>query len=394
MVSTLLHKCFVIFFILKCCQADENLRWGENVTKLYELISSAVKDGIDLKTSQLTRRIFVNDSLYQVHLSKLKDVNGIKMHNIVIKRSGPDINSTIYINNPLEAKLPHPFMSLEEFKNTLVQQQLKDREAFLRSKKKAEYGKMWADIKATAKLKITSTLPKQARQEGKIPKKTGSNLSNTNTKGKLEKVQEHKSNTTHIHKQSTKTNTVSKPSTAYFRVKLLDLVQKNPTMHRSPTNKADKNSINSKTMNVVKQTVTTKPSNVNKEQLSIVEDSKISTEYPSSTIDGITIKEELAASNDNHGLSTIDGKITSTVGEATKIDEDVWKGVHEKELTNIDDESEETSTVELTTEPSTTTTTTSTTTTLPAPTTTRPRWSKPRVLLGDKPEGASTSTTS
>ncbi|XP_063537814.1 probable serine/threonine-protein kinase nek3 [Cydia strobilella] len=387
MVSTLLHKCFVIFFILKCCRADENLGWGENITKLYELISSAVKDGIDLKTPQLTRRISVNDSLYQVHLSKLKDVNGIKMHNIVIKRSGPDINSTIYINNPLEAKLPHPFMSFEEFKNTLVQQQLKDREAFLRSKKKEVYSKMWADIKATAKLKTTSTLPKQARHEGKLTKKTGSDLSNTNNKSKSKKEQEHKSNTTHINKQTTHTNTVNKSSTAYFHVKLLDLWQKNPTTDSSPTNKADKNSKNSKNMNVVNQAVTTKPSNVNKDQLSIVEESKTNTEHISSTIDGTTIKEELAASNDNHVLSTIDGKIANIVGEATTIDEDVWKGVDEKELTNIDNQSEETRTEELTTEPTTTTTT------LPTPTTTRARWSKPRVLLGDKPENASTSTT-
>ncbi|XP_063622979.1 location of vulva defective 1-like [Cydia splendana] len=391
MVSTLLHKCFVIFFILKCCRADENLGWGENITKLYELISSAVKDGIDLKTPQLTRRIFVNDSLYQVHLNKLKDVNGFKMHNIVIKRSGPDINSTIYINNPLEAKFPHPFISLEEFKNTLVQQQLKDRDAFLRSKKKAEYSKMWADIKATAKIKTTSTLPKQARQDGKLKKKTGSNLSNTNNKSKSEMEQEHKSNTTHVNKQTTNTNTVNKSSTAYFRVNLLDLGQQNSTTNSSPTNKADENSINSKNVNVVKQTVTTKPNNINKEQLSIVEESINSTEHISSTIDGTTIKEELAANNDNHGLSTIDGKITNIVGEATTIDEDVWKGVDEKEQTNIDDESEETRTEELTTEP--TTTTTSTATTLPTPTTTRPRWIRPRVLLGDKSEGASSTTS-
>ncbi|XP_063384821.1 uncharacterized protein LOC134670918 [Cydia fagiglandana] len=393
MVSTLLHKCFVIFFILKCCQADENLGWGENITKLYELISSAVKDGIDLKTPQLTRRIFVNDSLYQVHLNKLKDVNGFKMHNIVIKRSGPDINSTIYINNPLEAKFPHPFISLEEFKNTLVQQQLKDRDAFLRSKKKAEYSKMWADIKATAKLKTRSTLPKRARQDENLKKKTGSNLSNTNNRSKSEIEQEHKSNTTHVNELTTKINTVNKSSTAYFRVKLLDLGEQNPTTNSSPTNKADENSIHSKDMNVVKQSDTTKPNNINKEQLSIVEDSINTTEHISSTIDGTTIKEELPASNDNPALSTIDGKVANIVGEATTNDDGVWKGVEEKEQTNMEDKSEETRTEESTTEPTTTTTISTTTTTLPTPTTTRERWSRPRVLLGDKPEGASSTTS-
>ncbi|XP_061717297.1 uncharacterized protein LOC133525080 isoform X2 [Cydia pomonella] len=264
-------------------------------------------------------------------------------------------------------------MSLEEFKNTLVEQQLKDREAFLKSKKKAEYNKMWADIKATAKLKTTSTLPKQTRREAN---KTESDLKNTDNKSKTEKVQEYKSNTSHINKQTTKINTVNKSSTAYFRVKLLDLWQQNPTTYSSPTNKADKNNKHSKNINAANQAVNKKPSNVDNDPLSIVEESKND--------------KELAASNDNQGLSTIDGKLRNIVGEATTIDEDVWKGVDEKELTNIDDKSEEATAEELTIVPTTTSTTT--TTTVPTPTTTRRKWSRPRVLLGDHPESASTTS--
>ncbi|XP_047998290.1 uncharacterized protein LOC125235750 [Leguminivora glycinivorella] len=386
MVSTLVYKFCLIIVMLKCCRADENLAWGDNITKLYEIVSGAIKNGTDLKAPHLTRRFFVNDSVYEIHLKKLKNVNGIKIHNIAITRSGPDINSTIYINNPLEAKFPHPFMSLEEFKNTLVEHQLKDREAFIRSKNKALHDKMWADIKATAKLKTTRT--QKTRQRVKLAMKIDKN---TNNKSKPMKVQQHKIlntpklNTSHVNNHITKANIVNTSTTVHFRAKLLYI--ENPTEQSSHINEADENSTSPKNKNVTKQTAL-QSSEDEEKQLATVEETKDNAEHVSSANDGETIKEELADSTDNpdnRELSTNDENATNLAGEMTVIDEDAKKGVAEMELRNInEDESKDAMTEELTTE--------TTTTTKATPSTTRERWSRPRVLMGTQPE--STTTTS
>lgn len=81
------------------------------------------------KTNISSRRIFKNDKQYEIHIKKLKEVNGFKVHNLIVKeslRTGPD--PFIYINNPVESKIPKAFLTLEEFKNVLTNRIMKQRD--------------------------------------------------------------------------------------------------------------------------------------------------------------------------------------------------------------------------------------------------------------------------
>ncbi|VVD00151.1 unnamed protein product [Leptidea sinapis] len=69
----------------------------------------------------ILRRQYDNNRLFEIHIEKLKEVNGLKKHNLLVKsklRSGR--NQYIYINNPVESRVPHAFLTLEEFKEALT----------------------------------------------------------------------------------------------------------------------------------------------------------------------------------------------------------------------------------------------------------------------------------
>lgn len=55
---------------------------------------------------------------FDIHVRKLKLVNGYKAHNLEIKEK-TDTGPLVYIDNPLESRVPHAYLSLDEFRNEL-----------------------------------------------------------------------------------------------------------------------------------------------------------------------------------------------------------------------------------------------------------------------------------
>lgn len=74
-----------------------------------------------------------------MHVNKLRDVNGLKLHNLVLKTEGqPNVNKTVYISNPLESKLPQAYLSFDEFKRTLTERVQKQKEEVREENSKAK----------------------------------------------------------------------------------------------------------------------------------------------------------------------------------------------------------------------------------------------------------------
>ncbi|CAB3232158.1 unnamed protein product [Arctia plantaginis] len=57
---------------------------------------------------------------YELHINKLKEVNGIKAHNVLVTRTSETDESLIYINNPVECSIPNTFLTQEQFKTHLI----------------------------------------------------------------------------------------------------------------------------------------------------------------------------------------------------------------------------------------------------------------------------------
>ncbi|XP_045778455.1 flap endonuclease 1-like [Maniola jurtina] len=91
----------------------------EIVPDLYSKYKEAALD-------EKSRRLFRRNKQYEIHVQKLKEVNGFKKHNLMIKgniRTSDNSNNNnpfIYINNPVESKIPQSFLTLEEFKEVLT----------------------------------------------------------------------------------------------------------------------------------------------------------------------------------------------------------------------------------------------------------------------------------
>lgn len=69
-------------------------------------------------------------------MQKLKEVNGLKTHNLKVEendalRSGP----IVYINNPVEAKLPNAYMTIDQFKNTMLDRHYQQKQEIEKIKK-------------------------------------------------------------------------------------------------------------------------------------------------------------------------------------------------------------------------------------------------------------------
>lgn len=75
-----------------------------------------------------SRRLFTQNRQYKIHVKKLKQVNGFKRHNLLIKEVKSENNPLIYINNPVESKIPNAYLTLEEFKQALTNRILTQRE--------------------------------------------------------------------------------------------------------------------------------------------------------------------------------------------------------------------------------------------------------------------------
>lgn len=62
-----------------------------------------------------------------MHVKKLKEVNGFKKHNLIVKENLRKGSPLIYINNPVESKIPNAFLSIEEFKTVLAKRGVNQR---------------------------------------------------------------------------------------------------------------------------------------------------------------------------------------------------------------------------------------------------------------------------
>ncbi|OWR47098.1 hypothetical protein KGM_216129 [Danaus plexippus plexippus] len=80
-----------------------------------------------------TRRIFRGNKKFEIHVEKLREVNGYKKHNLMVKESlKSGAGSYIYINNPVESKIPKAFLTLDEFKDALTNRILVQREELIK----------------------------------------------------------------------------------------------------------------------------------------------------------------------------------------------------------------------------------------------------------------------
>ncbi|XP_045526993.1 uncharacterized protein LOC123715763 [Pieris brassicae] len=79
----------------------------------------------------ILRRQFDQNQLFEIHVKKLKEVNGYKLHNLMIKGKVRSGSPFIYINNPVESKMPNAYLTLEEFKEALTKRVQKHKKTTL-----------------------------------------------------------------------------------------------------------------------------------------------------------------------------------------------------------------------------------------------------------------------
>ncbi|XP_046970810.1 uncharacterized protein LOC124537894 [Vanessa cardui] len=113
-----------LFLYVACDKNKINLVPEDVISDLYLKYKEAITDNYNMSS----RRLFKNNRQYEIHVKKLKDVNGFKIHNLVVKehiRTASD--PLIYINNPVESKIPKAYLSLDEFKNILINRVMSQR---------------------------------------------------------------------------------------------------------------------------------------------------------------------------------------------------------------------------------------------------------------------------
>ncbi|XP_031764930.2 uncharacterized protein LOC116412935 [Galleria mellonella] len=112
-----LKICFLFIFFCVNCEVYYDMS-EDLITELYSKYKEAVADD---DSSPSLRRLFKHNKEYNIHVNKLKEVNGYKKHNLIIRQQDNSrANPIIYINNPVESKIPNAYLTLEEFKKVLV----------------------------------------------------------------------------------------------------------------------------------------------------------------------------------------------------------------------------------------------------------------------------------
>ncbi|KAH9644431.1 hypothetical protein HF086_000682, partial [Spodoptera exigua] len=96
------------------------------INELYLLY----KDAYETEKTYVTRRFFTNFNHYTLHVEKLKEVNGWKHHNLKIESKAPWGEPVIYINNPVECRMPNAFITKEQFKKTMLDRIEKQKKEF------------------------------------------------------------------------------------------------------------------------------------------------------------------------------------------------------------------------------------------------------------------------
>ncbi|KAJ0172623.1 hypothetical protein K1T71_011762 [Dendrolimus kikuchii] len=109
--------CLCILFILICIYAEDIP--DDIIPVLYSKYIEAIKN-VSQMNFESQRRLFRHEREYRIHVKRLREVNGFKTHNLLIKEENKKGNPIIYINNPVETKIPHAFLTLEEFKKVLT----------------------------------------------------------------------------------------------------------------------------------------------------------------------------------------------------------------------------------------------------------------------------------
>ncbi|CAF4840308.1 unnamed protein product [Pieris macdunnoughi] len=98
------------------------------INDLYKKYMEALNRDGDLV---ILRRQFDQNQLFEIHVKKLKEVNGYKLHNLMIKGKVRSGSPFIYINNPVESKMPNAYLTLEEFKEALTKRVQKHKKTTL-----------------------------------------------------------------------------------------------------------------------------------------------------------------------------------------------------------------------------------------------------------------------
>ncbi|XP_045484638.1 uncharacterized protein LOC111002920 [Pieris rapae] len=120
---------FILLFINEIIGFDEAQDLSDSVINdLYKKYKEALNRDGDLV---ILRRQFDQNQLFEIHVKKLKEVNGYKLHNLMIKGKVRSGSPFIYINNPVESKLPNAYLTLEEFKDALTKRVQKHKKTTL-----------------------------------------------------------------------------------------------------------------------------------------------------------------------------------------------------------------------------------------------------------------------
>ncbi|XP_063895483.1 uncharacterized protein LOC135118167 [Helicoverpa armigera] len=95
---------------------EQNHDFNVLVDGLYSLYKDSFQNG---KVYQ-TRRMLINDKSYALHVKKLKEVNGLKRHNLKVEGMGLRSHPIVYINNPVESAVPNAYLTIDQFKNAMI----------------------------------------------------------------------------------------------------------------------------------------------------------------------------------------------------------------------------------------------------------------------------------
>lgn len=141
----------------------------------------------------LTRRLMNDNNQYELHINKLREVNGIKTHNVLIARTSETDESRIYINNPVESHIPYTFLTQEQFKQHLMDSIKKQQKEFSEMKLKNSLNRFqFKPKKKENKKPFVGSFLKTLRIKTKHPK---TNLIKTSTKSISEAFEEELSST-------------------------------------------------------------------------------------------------------------------------------------------------------------------------------------------------------
>lgn len=123
------------------------------------------------------RRIFLKNKAFQIHVQKLKEVQGLKSHNLKIEKSLLRNGATklLYIINPVEAETPNSYLSIDEFKDILFQRAQRDRQLPTKETKKVTSRKkpVTKNTRSRSKSKyVNKTFKQEVDSKVKLPTRT------------------------------------------------------------------------------------------------------------------------------------------------------------------------------------------------------------------------------